>query len=131
MPSLAIVILDESVLKGRDDRSMVVENLEVAQYSRHLHALHLTVIFHPIRGHYSKFQHDTYNLWLWALSFGLLHQSLTFLDGILDGTHVEEGLFGQIIDLSVEDHVESLDGVLDGDHDPLDARELLSHGEGL
>ena len=46
---------------------------------------------------------------------GSFHEFLTLLNGIFDGADVEECLLWQVVNVTVENHVEALDGVLDAD----------------
>ena len=59
------------------------------------------------------------------------HQFLTFLDSFVDCSDVQERLFGKIIDLAVENHIETANAFLDGDHYSRYARKLFGYGEGL
>ncbi len=126
MTTLSVGVLHHAILQGGDNGSMVVEYLEIAEDTWHLDALHLTIIFHFLRGNDSKLQHGPA-----FLSLCLLQQFLTFLYSVLNRSDVEECLLGQVVHLAVENHVEALDGILDRHHHALHARELLCHGERL
>ena len=61
----------------------------------------------------------------------LFCQSLCFFHHVLDRAYVQESLFGDIVRLSVHDHLESSDRIFDGDHDARHAGELFRYGERL
>src|SRR5690606_16411399 len=44
-----------------------------------------------------------------------------------DTADVEEGLLGDVVEVTLHDGVERLDGLLEGDRGALDTRELLRH----
>lgn len=54
-----------------------------------------------------------------------------FLDGLFDGSHQKESLFGQIVHVAIQNHIEALDGVVDIDEFALQAGEGFGHEEGL
>ena len=56
---------------------------------------------------------------------------LAFLDGFVDSADVEEGLFGILVHLAGEDHLESADSLAQGHHHSGEAGKLFSHEEGL
>ena len=46
-----------------------------------------------------------------SLSLRLCKQFLTFFYSLLYGTHVKESLLWQVIQLTIENHIEALDGI--------------------
>ena len=113
----------------RDDRCVVGEYLELSHSARHQDALNGSVVFNLLRGNNPQLQHK-FNLQFDNLQFDNLcfrscfEQFLGFLLRIFDGTHVQEGLFGQVVHFAVEDGVEALDGLLDRHHHTGQTREL-------
>ena len=45
------------------------------------------------------------------LSFSSFKELLSFLDSLFDSAHIKEGLFRQIVEFTVKNHVEALDGI--------------------
>ena len=68
---------------------------------------------------------------LFQLSLCSLKQLLGLLLGVFDRTDIEECLLGQVVNLTVEDGIEALDGLLDGHHHAWESCKLRSHRERL
>jgi hypothetical protein len=110
---------------------VVDENLELAACAGNDNALHGSVKYHLFGGNDFQIQTHRYKTLMMMLTLGCLKQSLTLSNSVLDGSHVEECLLWQVVYLSVENHVEALDGVLDRNHHARYAGELLGYGERL
>src|SRR5258708_21094705 len=59
------------------------------------------------------------------IGISALRQALGLGDGVVNGTHVTEGFFGQVVVLAVEDLAERAYGLAQGHIDTLEARKLL------
>lgn len=126
------VLIDQpSLFECGDDGRVVVEDFELAACAGNDNALHSSVKYHLFGGNDFQIQTHRYKTLMMMLTLGCLKQSLTLSNGVLDGSHVEECLLWQVVYLSVENHVEALDGVLDRNHHARYAGELLGYGERL
>ena len=67
----------------------------------------------------------------WIFIFSWFVQVIVFLfDGFLNGSPRSECLFGQVIDLTVQNHFETFDGIFNGHHRSGYSGKLFGHGEG-
>ena len=48
-----------------------------------------------------------------CITFSCFHELATFLNSILDGSNIKEGLLGQLVNLTVKNHVEAFYCVFD------------------
>ena len=77
---------------------------------------------------------DSFNGLLCNLQATLLHfgkHLLAFLDCLVDGSDIEECLFGILVHLAGKNHLETTDGLAQGHHHAGKAGELLGNVEGL
>src|SRR5947208_10185649 len=75
---------------------------------------------------------DTSSTWRATTATSLVRrQRAGLLPRALGVAHVEEGLLGQVVELAVDQQLERLDRLVDGDVDALQAGELLADEERL
>lgn len=65
------------------------------------------------------------------LSLRCFQQFLTLFDGVFNRTYVQEGLLGQIVDFTVQNHLETFDCIFNGNHHTRNAGKLFGHSERL
>ena len=65
------------------------------------------------------------------LSLCCLQQFLTLFDGVFNRTYIQEGLFRQIVDFTVQNHLETFDCIFNGNHHTRNAGKLFGHGKRL
>ena len=121
---LAILVLHlgATLLEGSHHRGMMFQYFEQSAQAGELYQGNLAGIDRFIWG--SDF--DCH-----GVLFGSFEFFLTLFDSLFDSADEGEGGFRKVVKLTVENHVEALDGVFDVDELAGDASELFGHEEGL
>ena len=64
-------------------------------------------------------------------SLQLLKNLLPLLNCLINSTHIQERLFGQMVEFAVKNHIEPPNCLLNGNHGTLDTGKLLGNREWL
>lgn len=105
------------------------ENRKRTDHSRQCDNLHISVEYALFGRYYTQMQFFHHAIFLFFCC--LFQQFLTFLYCLLNGSDIQESLFGKIIHFSFQNHLESLDGVFNTHHHTRNACKLFSHGKRL
>ena len=121
-------VTQRSRFQRRNNGRMPGENRKRTDHSRQCDNLHISVEYALFGRYYTQMQFFHHSIYLF---FRLFQQFLTFLYCLLNGSDIQESLFGKIIHFSFQNHLESLDGIFNTHHHTRNACKLFSHGKRL
>ena len=134
--ALTVTISDHALLQRRDQRSVIQQDLETAFRAWKFHGINRGTDQSSFRRDYLRERFLLISLTysyspLTSFLLRLGENRLALLDRVVQGADIEERLFRQVVNLSVEDPAEAIDCVLDVHHHARHASKLLSHSERL
>ena len=119
-------------LEGGDESSVVLKHLKLTHYSREGHLLDSAFkldLFSRYDFECHVYNNNEYKLLLSGLA--LFEQLLTLSNGLIDCADAQECLLWQIVHFTIEDHLETTNGLSQRYHHTWQTGELLGNEEGL